>query len=129
MVVNYSAANDKSFDAEKRRKDEIRALECAKDYVRGRMKHCIKELNQNAYKAKVITPESVIWDKGHFERPVYDAMADIEKVTSWDELNNLQLQQVIRALHFNSCDSDKYYGESRELAFNIATECMLMRTH
>ena len=105
--------------------DITKALECAKDYIKGRMAHCIEKLNQNAYRAKVITRESVIWETGHFEKPVYDSMEEIDKVTSWDELNGLQLQQIVRAIHFNSPASKKYYGDSKELAFNIATEYMV----
>ena len=101
------------------------ALNCAKDYIKGRMAHCIEQLNQNAYRATMCSENKVVWAEGHFSRPVYDAMEGIETAKTWNDLNKIQMQQIVRALHCNERVSDKYWGTSRERAFNIATEYLL----
>ena len=100
------------------------AFDCAIDHLRARMQHCLNQLNTNAANATFVSENMVCWKNGHFSRPVYDSMADASlNAKSWDDLNRMQIQQIVRALHFNG--TKKYWGNAKDHAFNIATEILL----
>ena len=109
-------------------KAKARALDCAKNFLRGRMNHCMDELNANLSKATFLGKENceVGWAEGHFSGRVYDAMEAALAVNSWNQFNKLQLQQIVRALHFNNPAESEYYGTAKTNAFNIATELLLV---
>lgn len=121
----YGEENTQQIEA----KQLAKALECALDYVRGRMQHCVKELEKNIIAATCITPHVVVWKSGYFTVSAYQCMEKLvtRNPTRWDDLSVAELQQIIRALHLNSNVSGEYWGDSKVLAFNLATEYILCR--
>ena len=77
-------------------------LEIAKRVIKYRMAHCFKQLHANLANAKVVTPQSIIWNGGHFEVPVWEQMEAILELDDIRKLNRLQCQQLVRSLMFNS---------------------------
>lgn len=115
---------------EARNRDAAKAFECAMTYLQMRIDHCKTELELNFANAEVVSAQSVHWKGGHFSVPVYEHMLNaVSNAKSWDDLNRLQLQQVVRALYLQrNCNAPKYFsGVIRDLAFNIATELLLCK--
>lgn len=115
---------------EARNKDAAQAFECAMTYLQMRIDHCRTELELNFANAEVVSAQIVHWKGGHFSVPVYEHMLDaVSNAKSWDDLNRLQLQQVVRALYLQrNCNAPKYFsGTIRDLAFNIVTELLLCK--
>lgn len=126
-------AADKFYEEmlEARNRDAATAFECAMTYLQMRIDHCRTELELNFANAEVVSAQSVHWKGGHFSVPVYEHMCDaVSNAKCWDDLNRLQLQQVVRALYLQrNYNAPKYFsGVIRDLAFNIATECLLCKT-
>jgi hypothetical protein len=125
-------AADKFYEetTEARNKDTAQAFECAMVYLQMRIDHCRTELELNFANAKAVTVNGVYWTGGHFSVPTYEYMLDaVSNAKSWNDLNRLQLQQVVRALYLQrSCNAPKYFsGIIKDLAFNIATELLLCK--
>lgn len=77
-------------------------LEIAKRVAKYRMAHCFKQLHTNLANAKVITPQSIIWEGGHFEVGVWEALEGILKLDDVRKLNRLQCQQLVRSMMFQA---------------------------
>ncbi len=115
---------------EARNRDAAQAFECAMTYLQMRIDHCRTELELNFANAEVVSAQSVHWKGGHFSVSVYEHMCNaVSNAKSWDDLNRLQLQQVVRALYLQrNCNAHKYFsGVIKDLAFNIATELLLCK--
>jgi hypothetical protein len=95
------------------------------EYLKGRIDHCAKELNENILKATYISEEMILWPGGRFTRRVYDEM--VAFYTYYVDRSGLDMrfleqdqrfkgmcQQVIRHLYFEKI-------EDRDM-FNILTE-------
>lgn len=131
----YNEAAADKFFAERmasRDKDVAQAFECAIAYLQSRIDHCKTELELNFANAEVVTSQGVFWKGGHFNVSVYECMCDaVANAKCWDDLNRLQFQQVVRALHLQRSfeEPKKYFsGVIKDLAFNIATEYLLCKT-
>ena len=77
-------------------------LDIAKRVIKYRMADCYYKLHSNLSNARVITPQSIIWQDGHFEVPVWEQMESVLKLDDVRKLNCLQCQQIIRSLMFNT---------------------------
>lgn len=77
-------------------------LEIAKRVAQYRMAHCFKQLHTYLANAKVITPQSIIWEGGHFEVGVWEALEAILKLDDVRKLNRLQCQQLVRSMMFQA---------------------------
>jgi hypothetical protein len=77
-------------------------LDLAKIVVKYRMADCYKKLHSNLANAKVITSQSIIWQGGHFEIPVWEQMEAVLNLDDIRKLNRMQCQQIIRSLMFNT---------------------------
>lgn len=97
-------------------------------YLKARIEHCAKSLNENIMRATFISQELVLWEGGRFSRPVYDKM--LEFYTAWQNVEDvtidmlladsnfkLVIQQVVRYMYDNHIDD-------KEL-FYILTELLL----
>lgn len=130
----YNEEASNKFYAEtrvSRDKDAAQAFECAMTYLQMRIDHCRTELQLNFANAEFVTVNGVFWTGGHFSVPVYEYMCDaVSNAKCWNDLNRFQLQQVVRALYLQrNCSAPKYFSSViRDLAFNIATECLLCKT-
>lgn len=88
-------------------------------YLKARIDHCEKSLNENIMRATYISEELVLWEGGRFTRRVYDMMKDF--VSKYHSFTSLELferdpqfkgccQQVIRHLYDNKIeDKDMFY--------------------
>lgn len=108
--------------------DKEKALKCALDYLAGRMKRCLRDLEANFASATYVGPDMVIWPGGRFNVTLYTSMMKVvdNPPKSWDELDKIELQQIIRAIKAGYVNSDTYWGCSKDLAFNIATELIIL---
>lgn len=113
-----------SKDKEKRAKD---ALVAGMKAIEARLKHCKEELEKNLPKAVIVTEEQVVWKDGHFSLPVYKAMEDLlaRNPQNWDELNKLELQQMVRAIHCQRYQIEGCHHFDLDRAFMVATELLL----
>lgn len=103
-----------------------KAFKVAKKALEARLEHCKSELEKNLPKATIVSSEYIAWKGGHFSLPVYQAMEKCLKRNpqKWEDLNLLELQQVVRALHCQRCQISACYDDV-DNAFMIATELML----
>lgn len=108
--------------------DKEKALKCALDYLAGRMIRCLRDLEANFASATYVGSDMVIWPGGRFNVILYTAMMKVvdNPPKSWDELDKLELQQIIRAIKAGYVSSDTYWGSAKDLAFNIATELIIL---
>lgn len=108
--------------------DKEKALKCALDYLKGRMSRCLRDLEANFASATYVGPDMVIWPGGRFNVTLYTSMMKVvdNPPKSWDELDKIELQQIIRAIKAGYVSSDTYWGSSKDLAFNIATELIIL---
>lgn len=120
----YSDMSEVDVISEEKR---LSALKCALDYLKGRLAHCKKQLEENIVRA-IVTPHVVYWKGGHFSIPVYQHIEIVlsNPPASWNEVTPETAQQIVRALHFNKAEN-WYDCETKDLAFNIASEIMLHR--
>lgn len=98
----YQQANQ---EAKPRIKEELftgKFVEIAKRLAKTRMAHCYKQLHSNFAHAHVITPQSIIWNNGHFEVPVWEALEAVLSIEDVRNLTKLQAQQLIRVLLLNN---------------------------
>lgn len=79
-------------------------VELAKRLAKTRMAHCYKQLHTNLAKATHITEQTIAWDGGCFQVPVYEALEGVLNITDVRKLNALQAQQLIRAMLIHSCE-------------------------
>lgn len=109
--------------------DKEKALKCALDYLAGRMSHCLRDLEANFASATYVGPDMIIWTGGKFNLNLYTAMMEVVNTPpkSWDELDKLALQQVIRAIKAGYTSSSTYWGSAKDLAFDIATELIILK--
>ena len=111
--------------------DSEKALVCALDFVKARIAHCQAELEANLSKAYAISEHLVYWKDGHFSLPVFQLMEQLveRNPTSWDDLSISELQQIVRALHFQRQAKMETWWNTNicNLAFNIATEMMIVK--
>lgn len=89
-------------------------------YLKARIEHCAKSLNENIMHATYISEELVLWDGGRFTRRVYEMMKDFvstysgfypdfERLTKDSQFKGC-CQQVIRHLYDNKIeDKDMFY--------------------
>lgn len=128
IVRAYSNPDDRP-DTRASKEDADKALKCAMDYLAGRMSHCLRDLEANFASATYVGSDMVIWPGGRFNIILYMAMMKTidNPPTTWDELGKLELQQIIRAIKAGYTSSDKYWGPAKDLAFSIATECLLVK--
>jgi hypothetical protein len=108
-----------------------KALKCALSYVKGRLTHCEEELQKNIATATYISPDLVAWKNGRFTIPVHKHLVDLvkrlEEGASWEDLNERDFQQILRALYFNNACKDEWHSyESKSWAFNIASEMLMV---
>jgi hypothetical protein len=125
VVIKKAYSNDMSEVGVVSEDKRLAALKCALDYLQGRLTHCKKQLEENIVRA-VVTPVAVYWKGGHFSIPVYQHIDIVlsNPPTSWDAVTPETAQQMVRALHFNKAEN-WYDCETKDLAFNIASEIML----
>lgn len=104
-----------------------KAFKAAKKAIEARLEHCKSELEKNLARATYLSQASVIWDKGRFSLPVYQAMEKLldRNPQTWEELNLLELQQIVRAIHCQRFQISGCSHEDLDVAFMIATELML----
>lgn len=79
-------------------------LELAKRLAKYRMAHCYKQLHANLSRAIRVTNTEIVWEGGHFQVPVWEALERILELKDVRELNLLQAQQIVRAIMFH-CSS------------------------
>lgn len=108
-----------------------KALKCALSYVKGRLTHCEEELQKNIATATYVSESVVAWKDGRFTVPVHKHLVDLikrlEETASWEDLDNRDCQQILRALYFNSaCKGEWFACEVKSLAFNIASEMLMV---
>lgn len=110
-----------------------RALKCALEFVKARLAHCQAELEANLSKAYAVNEFGIYWKGGHFTLPVFQTMKDLieRNPTSWDDLSMAELQQIVRALHFQrQAKTETWWNnDTLTLAFNVATEFMLCKSY
>lgn len=108
-----------------------RALACALEFVKARLEHCQAELEANLSKAYALNECAVYWKGGHFTLPTFKLMQDLveRNPKSWDDLSLAELQQIVRALHFQrQAKTETWWNnDTLTLAFNVATEFMLCK--
>lgn len=104
-----------------------RALKAAKKALEARLEHCKSELEKNLPKATVISNDYIGWKGGHFSLPVYQTMEKClaRNPQTWEELNLLELQQIVRAIHCQRYQISGCCHDDLDVAFMIATEFML----
>lgn len=108
-----------------------KALKCALSYVKGRLTHCEEELQKNIATATYISPDVIAWKNGRFTVPVHKHLVDLikrlEGGANWEDLDERDFQQILRALYFNSaCKGEWFDQESKAWAFNIASEMLMV---
>lgn len=128
-IVRAYSNPDERPDTRASNEDAEKALKCALDYLEGRMNHCLRDLEANFASATYVGSDMVIWPGGRFNIILYMAMMKtIENPPkTWDELGKLELQQIVRAINAGYRISSTFWGSIKELAFNIATECLLVK--
>lgn len=113
------------------RADIDKALVCALDFVKARIAHCQTELEANLSNAYAVSEHAVYWKDGHFSLPTFQLMEQLveRNPTSWDDLSIPELQQIVRALHFQRQAKMETWWNTNicNLAFNIATEMMCVK--
>ena len=77
-------------------------LDIAKRIIKYRMAHCFKQLHANLANANIITPQTIAWNGGHFEVPVWEQMEAVLKLDDVRNLNRMQCQQIVRSMMFNA---------------------------
>lgn len=92
-------------------------LEIAKRVIKYRMAHCFKQLHTNLANAKIITPQIVVWNGGHFGVPTWEQMEAIFQLNDVRDLNRAQCQQLIRSLMFNC--SGSYWLSDHDENWNV----------
>jgi hypothetical protein len=107
-----------------------KALKCALSYVKGRVAHCEEELQKNIATATYVSESVVAWKNGRFTIPVHKHLVDLvkrlEEGASWEDLDKGDYQQILRALYFNSIKDEWFAYETKALAFNIASEMLIV---
>lgn len=89
-------------------------------YLKARIDHCEKSLNENIIRATYISEEQVFWDGGRFTRIVYEMMVDFVSkyrgfATTFEMLERdprfkICCQQVVRHLYDNKIeDKNMFY--------------------
>lgn len=111
--------------------DVEKALVCALQFVKARIAHCQAELEANLSKAYAISEYAVYWKGGHFALPTFQLMEKLveRNPNSWDDLSIPELQQIVRALHYQRQAKMETWWNTDicHLAFNIATELMCVK--
>ena len=69
-------------------------------YLKARIDHCEKSLNENIMRATYISEDFVLWDGGRFSRIMYKTMKDF--VSKYDRLYT-SLELLKRDPHFKGC--------------------------
>ena len=105
-----------------------KAFKVAKKAIEARLEHCKSELEKNLPKATAISHDYIGWKGGHFSLTVYQAMEKCleRNPQKWEDLNLLELQQVVRALHCQRCQISACYDDV-DNAFTIATELIKLQ--
>ena len=115
-------------DFKEKRED---ALKCALSYVKGRLAHCEEELQKHIATAIYVSPDVVAWKGGRFTVPVHKHLVDLvkrlEEGANWEDLDQRDYQQILRALFFNNSAGKTWFdSETKSWAFNIASEMLMV---
>lgn len=128
-IVRAYSNPDERPDTRASNEDAEKALRCALDHLAGRMEHCLRNLEANFASATYIGSDMVIWPGGRFNVILYTGMIKVvdNPPKSWEELSKLELQQIIRAIKAGYTSSSTYWGTAKDMAFNIATELIILK--
>lgn len=108
ILVEKSYAENFEVLAGRRIKEEKftgELLNIAKRLAKARMAHCYHQLHSNLANASHITEQTIAWEGGCFQIPVWEAL---ERVLALDDVRNLdalQAQQLIRSMLFQNSNN------------------------
>lgn len=76
-------------------------LDIAKRLAKTRMAHCYHQLHSNLANATHITEQTIAWEGGCFQIPVWEALERVLVLDDVRKLDALQAQQLIRTMIFH----------------------------